>query len=482
MILSLMAFLGVLQLDRSFWGDEAWTVLIVSQSWDDFADTLIGDQSNMWLYYLLMRPWIQPGWSEWLVRAPSVLFSIASVGAVYILGKRLFSRTAGLAAALLLSINGFHLTYAQEARSYSLLVLLSILAGWCFLRAIERPTPGRLAAYVLIATLAFYTHLFAIQLVMAHALALAFLRKERISWRRLALAFTCIALLCFPLLYLAFFVDKGGLYWVEPLRPIEIYQFLLTLTGGGGVALFLVYCVAVTPGFLKALHGWHSSGRGRSTEWWPYAFLLTWIVFPIVLTALVSLFMEPIFVRRFLIFLLPALVLLAGNGLASFRPRRLAIAVVVVLVGLSTRGVMKVYAAPHTDWRAATAYMLSHARPGDGLVFEPRWDWSTFELYRHRYGYLGNAPKELPRSPSCGDTNSEQAIPDDVSRRYSRIWHLRSHLHRLPDETAGQRAARQRLTAAYGRVDEKDFSDIRLLLYSGGRAGDKGGSARFPAP
>jgi hypothetical protein len=459
-----MAVLGFLQLDRrDFWGDEALTVLIVRMPWNEFADSLV-HESNMWLYYFLMRPWLHLGSSEWLVRVPSVLFAIAAVASAYTLGKRMFSSAAGLAAALLLSINAFHLRYAQETRSYSLLVLLSILAGWCFVRAIERPTQDRLAAYILTSTLAFYTHLFAIQLVMVHALSLAFLPRQRLPWRRLALAFACIALLCSPLLYLAFFLTTARLTWVDPLRPIEIYKFLFTLTGSGGVALLLVYGLLVAIALVKAIYVWRRSGR--SFELWRYAFLTTWIALPIVLTALVSFFATPIFVDRYLILSLPGLVLLAGTGLASIRPPRLAVAIAVLLLGLSTPGVRRVYAVPYAEWRAATAYVLSQTRPGDGLVFEPRWPWLTFELYSQLYSHESEAPKELPISRNLLGIGREHVIAEEVPRLYSRIWLIMSHFHKFPHEIARQRVAQERLGAVYGRIEEKNFSDIRVLLYS----------------
>ena len=46
--------------------------------------------------HLLLRLWLYLGESEWILRSLSVVFGVATVPAVYILGMRLFGPKAGL--------------------------------------------------------------------------------------------------------------------------------------------------------------------------------------------------------------------------------------------------------------------------------------------------------------------------------------------------------------------------------------------------
>src|SRR5260370_29673726 len=114
---------------KSFWLDEGISVEIARLPWRQFFYVLRRREINMALYYLLLHFWLALGTTEGFIRGLSVLFSVATVPALYALGARLFERVAGLLAAWLLAINAYHIRYAQEASGYALVVCLSTLAA-----------------------------------------------------------------------------------------------------------------------------------------------------------------------------------------------------------------------------------------------------------------------------------------------------------------------------------------------------------------
>ena len=127
----------------------------------------------MFAYYVLMWGWTSfAGSSEFMLRLPSVVFDTATVPLIYLLGVELGNRRAGLVAALLLTINATSIEYAQTARSYSMLVMLTTLASVFFIRALKTGSKRSLAGYVASASLDIYAHLFAILTVPAQWLAL----------------------------------------------------------------------------------------------------------------------------------------------------------------------------------------------------------------------------------------------------------------------------------------------------------------------
>ncbi len=137
-ILILAALLRLLHLGReSLWWDEALTVAIVRLDWEAFWKVLSHSEANMGLYFCLLRLWVNLGESEFVLRSLSALTGVLGVGLVYVLGKRLFDTKVGLIGAALLATNSFHIQYSQEARAYSLMVLLTALSSLFFLRAIE---------------------------------------------------------------------------------------------------------------------------------------------------------------------------------------------------------------------------------------------------------------------------------------------------------------------------------------------------------
>lgn len=78
------------------------------------------------------------GSTEWGLRLPFVVCGVITVPVTYALGRRLFNPAAGLAAAALLALSPYHITYSQEARHYALFLLYSVTALWLSLEALER--------------------------------------------------------------------------------------------------------------------------------------------------------------------------------------------------------------------------------------------------------------------------------------------------------------------------------------------------------
>jgi uncharacterized membrane protein len=129
---------------------------------------------HMPLYFYLMHYWVGAfGASEWSLRLPSVVFGALAVLMLFFLGRELFGPAVGLTAALLAALMPEQVYFSQEARMYTLLVLLVISTTWLLLRAIGRrpalprgqsPAPfptvhaAPLVAYVLLSVAGLYTH------------------------------------------------------------------------------------------------------------------------------------------------------------------------------------------------------------------------------------------------------------------------------------------------------------------------------------
>src|SRR5262245_50497066 len=90
---------------KSIWLDEGISVAIARVPWSQFFRVLWQREANMTLYYLFLRFWILMGAGEGFVRALSVLFSVATVPLLYLLGRRLFGPATGFLAASFLALN-----------------------------------------------------------------------------------------------------------------------------------------------------------------------------------------------------------------------------------------------------------------------------------------------------------------------------------------------------------------------------------------
>lgn len=114
--------------NQSLWWDELKTIERATLPLPALLTDFISTRDQLPAYYLLMRGWILLGDKAFIVRFFSVLWGVLGVTAVFQLGRQMGSTKVGLTAAFLLAISPFHIYYSQEARMYTQLVTLLILA------------------------------------------------------------------------------------------------------------------------------------------------------------------------------------------------------------------------------------------------------------------------------------------------------------------------------------------------------------------
>jgi mannosyltransferase len=130
------AVIRLVGLDRlSFWFDEAWAVWYSRQPVAALVNSTYEQSFHPPLYYVLLHYWLLVGDSAVWTRLLSALFGIITIPVVYHLGRMLFGRHAGLAAAWLLALSPWHVWYSQEVHMYAMVVLLAALSllggiGW----------------------------------------------------------------------------------------------------------------------------------------------------------------------------------------------------------------------------------------------------------------------------------------------------------------------------------------------------------------
>ena len=367
---------------KIFWFDECVGVEIARLSWSNFARVLWRREANMSLYYLLLRLWLHLGNTPALIRSLSVLFALATIPVLYLLGRRLFDSRTGLIAAILMAFNAYHIRYSQEARSYALTVLMCVLSSLFFVESLENPSRRMRLGHIFASSLAVYAHFFAALLILAQYVSLRFLDGARIpeptrkNWRWIALAVLPVAVFVIT-------TGVGPVSWIKRPGLRELWVFAVHLAGNGGPLLLWASVIACGIGLLPVFH---SQGSPQSPwERWRYWFLALWLFLPVLLTVAVS-FARPLFLARYFVLCLPALNLLVAAGLARLRSRWLLTPVLLVFLFLSLGGTVAYYEHDfdlHRDnWAEASQYLLSSARPGDAIVFDIAMGRMPYEYYR----------------------------------------------------------------------------------------------------
>ncbi len=167
---------------QSLWLDESQAVHELGLPFGAMLHAWSTTEWNGPLYLLIAWPWAKLlGTGALAVRALSALLGIAVVPLLYLSGRELVSRRAGLIAAALAAVNPFMIWYSQEAREYMLLVALCSASLWCFARAWRAPTGRALLGWAVVSGLALLTQYFAGFLVAAEGLALVYRARSRAS-------------------------------------------------------------------------------------------------------------------------------------------------------------------------------------------------------------------------------------------------------------------------------------------------------------
>jgi mannosyltransferase len=117
----------------SFWIDEVYSVR------DSLAIDSFAKASFFSLFYLLIKPvLVFLGTDEWSARLVPALIGIGSILLLYFIVKRIFSFSVAILTATLLAISPWHLYWSQNARFYTLLLLLCNLSLFAFYWGLEK--------------------------------------------------------------------------------------------------------------------------------------------------------------------------------------------------------------------------------------------------------------------------------------------------------------------------------------------------------
>ncbi|OKH20924.1 glycosyltransferase family 39 protein [Chroogloeocystis siderophila] len=144
------------------------------------------------LFFCLNHRWLQApfvglmhqSW-VWSLRSLPAVFGVAGIAAIYWLNAIAFSRTAGIIAAALMAVSPYAVYLSQEARHYTLPILLITLSLVGLLQTHKDLRQQKLRYFVLLGwaavnCLGFYTHYFFILAFVAEvATLLAFMYSQR---------------------------------------------------------------------------------------------------------------------------------------------------------------------------------------------------------------------------------------------------------------------------------------------------------------
>ncbi|HWF53700.1 MAG TPA: glycosyltransferase family 39 protein, partial [Solirubrobacteraceae bacterium] len=165
---------------QGYWFDEGNTVLLVHLSPGKMLGLIPQSESTPPLYYGVAWAWARIfGFGEVGLRSLSAVAGVATVPVLWCAARRLASDRAAVIVAALTACNPLLVWYSQEARSYSLLVLMSALTLWTFALMLDEPSARRVVGWVVAGALALVTHYYAVLAVAPEAVWLLYVHRRR---------------------------------------------------------------------------------------------------------------------------------------------------------------------------------------------------------------------------------------------------------------------------------------------------------------
>jgi mannosyltransferase len=419
-VVGLAFALRVIGLDgQSLWRDEVDAIRFAQFPLPDLLRTFVTPGQNGPLYFLLLRPWLGlAGQSEFALRFLSVFFGVLAVLLTYRLARGLFAPLpqaqrdgASFLAAILAATSPYLVWYGQEGKMYSLVVALALTAITCYLAALRQGRWYHWLGYVAATTAAFYVHLIAALLIPVQVLIFALGSwNRRACWKPWLASLAALTLpyllpLRWQLPALLHVADTGYRFF-----PLDEMLLSLAADYSLGVApqvtiWAVVFFVALLAAGVFLFVRVPRTGLRRTTLW----VLLCWLFVPLLAFFLITL-RRPMFTTRYLIFVLPAYLLLLAAGVVAVgrRSRPLAVLSLAALLGLNGLGLWAQTHTPlKTDFRAATYHVIDRLAPGDLVLFQIPYGRHSFDYYVERWSDLhsGTLPPTFA-SPAVGTSDS----------------------------------------------------------------------------
>jgi uncharacterized membrane protein len=451
---------------KSLWYDEGFTVGMVRLSWSEMLQQIIG-QSNMGLYYLLLRGWVLLGDSEWWLRFFTVLFAVISMVVFAAFAKRYFGNTVALVSTAIVTVFPLHVHYSRDVRSYGLL-LAALAVSWCWWTdAMLHDRTRSYVGWIAFALAALYSHLFACLIFGAQIIAVLLLPAWRARLPKVVRAAACYAVGALPLAYCAFVTGAQQISWISYSSTSGFRPFVHEVTEGHSVLLVVAVAVFAV-GVAMLCRELVQNGRAESTFLCGAVFIGA--AFPVATILAVSIW-KSCLLPRYVLMVVPFLAI-AVSWTMTRLPKWASVSLFACLICISGLGVRAYFAGPvWNDFRGATFLIASRAEPGDALIVFGNELRPGVDYYReHRpagtrfpsYVFPGTSERMKQEDIFCRPTADEL---DHSLSGYDHVWLLLEGNIGPEKRSVWQHFFLRRLATRFNLIADYGFHGVQVFEF-----------------
>ena len=513
--------------DESFWFDEADIVQRARLPLSDLLQGFTQAGENGPLYTFILHSWLAlidafPPLQKLLhlifgssyegpVRGLAMLFGVAAIPLMYLLARKIGGHWIGIIAATLLTVNPFHIWHSQDAKMYSLLVLMTLVSTLLYILAWERNRTAIWAAYVVATWIMLTVHSMAGLVLLAHMASTPFMARNRKEanpmqsddaqpkedtidriqnsrrWIKWGWAMLLILVPLFPIAWLRLAAlvtdtaDLGG--WYTPASLTDIVGTMAVsfavnrsiqpweAIAAGLMALLAAVGVYFLLTARKRIYDTESANNNPQITIRNSALVLALLIIPLSVFWVVTL-KVPLFQARYLIPALPPYLILVSVGLlglSGIHPRmNIASGLATAILGFCTfvalTGINYSPQPQKEDWRGAMVYVNDHLRLRDEIVVFPGYLASAVDVY-YTPGGSGRVPTvPIMPVPSLGIENFRQRELEEVLRNIvkcqERAWLITSPVRQEQEDP--ENYVEEWFTGNWHTFDRKEFNGVTV--------------------
>jgi 4-amino-4-deoxy-L-arabinose transferase-like glycosyltransferase len=379
---------------QSLWMDEIYTMNVSNPS--NSYGTIITEVNNRegfpYFYFLILKTlYAIFGYSPIVSRGLSAVLGILSIYMIAKLGEKMFSKQAGIFAALILAFSEYAIFISQDARPYTF-YLFSVLLTYNFLiNYLKDVSKINAIKYGLSLGLLLNVNFFAainvvsqgILLVLFYFIIDANNRKIYIKYTLLTIIITFI--LFAPNIYKLLLLSKIESFWIPAPTPETISLILKEFLGNSEVTLFLFSSLflffVITIFNTKQLQKTNEIFNDKKT--FSFIILSSWAFLFFIVIFLKSYTQTSLFLARYLTSLFPVVILIFGIGLAMIKNniiKSIFITILITFIFFNHTIVRGYYKGPNkTQFREASQLIIDKNKNNETVYTSLKY-WFDYYL------------------------------------------------------------------------------------------------------
>lgn len=406
-ILILGFILRIISLNQSLWLDEAINTLAAKNySFLDLVTKYAQADFHPPGWSMLIWFWTKLfGYSEVVVRIPSVIFGVLTIWFVFLIGKKLFSEKLGLLSALIICLNPLHIYYSQEARMYALATLAVCINIFLLIRLIKGEK-FNIIFLVLSNLSVLFSDYIAYFIFPSQFIFLIFLKRKEILKKWMLALFIAILL---GIWWLPIFLSQlqvgavtssklpswkliAGAFDFKTI-PLTFVKFII---GRISLSNKLVYGAILLP--ICSLFIYLLWKGIRTINSLSRNLFLIWLIIPMLLATGISIFI-PVYSYFRVLYIIPAFIILIALGILTCKKKlRNVLLISVVLIELFCSSIYLLNPQFHReDWRGVANFFASMSSTPI-ILFESSGTLPPFDYYAknklNAFGALRDFPSK----------------------------------------------------------------------------------------